>query len=183
LKLIAPIILLILLFGCTDFEPFKGEKITQHASAVINFSSQYSSGSWSANRALGEANVYPVYGDNTGAWASITPDDQREFLVLGFEESQTVKKIEIFETYNPGAIDSIFNPGAIDSIFLRNSETQTWITVYAKAPQTDLPEAARIFSVHLIETIFKADAIRLAINSPAVAGWNEIDAVAITGQK
>jgi hypothetical protein len=174
LKLIAPIILLILLFGCTDFEPFKGEKITQHASAVINFSSQYSSGSWSANRALGEANVYPVYGDNTGAWASITPDDQREFLVLGFEESQTVKKIEIFETYNPGAIDSIF---------LRNSETQTWITVYAKAPQTDLPEAARIFSVHLIETIFKADAIRLAINSPAVAGWNEIDAVAITGQK
>ncbi|MCW5911278.1 MAG: hypothetical protein KIT62_09405 [Cyclobacteriaceae bacterium] len=174
MKLFAPIVLLLLLPGCSDFEPFKGEKIKQYASAVIGYSSQWSSGDWSAQRALGEENVYPEYGDLSGAWASFTADGQREFLVLGFTESQTVKKIEVFETYNPGAVDSIF---------LRNSETQKWITVYAKAPRTDLPGEARVFSVHLIETQYKADAIRLAINSPAVAGWNEIDAVAITGQK
>lgn len=171
---IITLVLITNLIGCSDFEPFKGEKITQYASSVIGFSSQYSSGGWSANRALGEENIYPLYGDFSGAWASFTTDSQREFLILGFEESQTVKKIEIFET---------FNPGAIDTIFLRNSATQKWVTVYAHKALPDLPATARIFSIHLIETRYKADAIRLAINSPAVAGWNEIDAVAITGQK
>jgi hypothetical protein len=35
----------------------------------------------------------------------------------------------------------------------------------------------------MLETPFFADAIRIAINSPKVEGWNEIDAVAITGQR
>ncbi|HNR74410.1 MAG: outer membrane protein [Bacteroidetes bacterium OLB12] len=163
-----------LLMSCSDFEPFEGEKITQFAASVSAFSSQFSSTIWSAQQALGENNVPENSGTNSNAWSSLSPDAQREFLVLGFSELQTVSKIEIFENAYPGAIDTVY---------LRNSKTDRWVIVYAKPARTDLGAAGRIFSIHLIETQFKTDAIRLAINSPAVENWNEIDAVSITGQK
>ncbi|MBN8652802.1 MAG: hypothetical protein J0L67_15320 [Cytophagales bacterium] len=171
---ITSLIIISLLIGCSDFEPFEGEKITQFASSVIDFSSQYHISNWHAIKSIGEPDLYPTYGDLPGAWASATPDNQREFLVLGFTEPQTVKKIEIYETYSPGAIDTIY---------LLDVNSEKWKIVYAKPAQTGLPAEARIFTIHLIETQYMANAIRLAINSPAVASWNEIDAVAITGQK
>lgn len=171
---IAIITFITLVSGCSDFEPFEGEEVRQYAGSVIAFSSQYSSGNYSASRALAEEDVYPTHADLPNAWASLTPDGQREFLVLGFDEAQTVRKIEIFETYYPGAIDTVY---------LRNEKTQEWKVIYSKPVIADLPRESRIFTIHLIETPYKIDAIRLAINSPAVAEWNEIDAIAITGQK
>ena len=168
-------IIFILLLGCSDFEPFEVIAITQYADKVIRFSSQYTTNSWSAARALGKENVYPDYGDYINAWASLTDDDQREFLELGFDTVQTVTKIQIFETYNPGAVDSVF---------LRDAGTKKWNLVYAKPAVKGLPEKSRIFEIFLIEeTTFFTDAIRIAINSPAIPNWNEIDAVAITGQR
>jgi hypothetical protein len=164
----------ILLVGCSDFEIFKGEPITQFASAVISYSSQWSSTTWSAQQVLGTNNVGVNAGSSSNAWSSLSADGQREFLVLGFTEPQTVKKIEIFE--------NVF-PGAIDTVYLRNSNTNKWTIVYSKPAQTNLGEVGRVFSIHLIETPYMANAIRLAINSPEVPSWNEIDAVAITGQK
>jgi len=161
------------LLGCSDFEPFKGEKITQFASLVIAFSSQWTATEWSVLEVLGPNNVSP-FESHRNAWSSLSADGQREFLVLSFNEAQTVQKIEIYENVYPGAIDTVY---------LRNSETDKWVVVYSKPAQTDLGEEGRIFSIHLIETQYKADAIRLAMNSPAVPSWNEIDAVAITGQK
>ncbi len=70
----------LLLIGCSDFEEFDGIKIKQYATKVIRFSSQYSKTSWSATRALGKENVYPNYGDNTNAWASLTADSKREYI-------------------------------------------------------------------------------------------------------
>jgi hypothetical protein len=115
-----------------------------------------------------------MYGDFTTAWASLTADEKREFLELGFDTLQTVTKIEIYET---------LNPGAIDSIYLRDSGSKKWKVVYSKPSIKNLPASSRIFTIQLIETTYFADAIRLAINSKEVDGWNEIDAVSITGQR
>jgi len=168
-------ILFILVSGCSDFDEFNGIKMKQYADHVIGYSSQYSSSSWSAARALGMQNVYPDYGDYNNAWASLTADGKREYLELGFDTVQTVFKIEVYETYNPGAVDSVF---------LRDAASNKWKLVYSKPAKEDLPEEARIFTIYLIEeTNYLADAIRIAINSPQVASWNEIDAVAITGQR
>jgi hypothetical protein len=79
------LILFILLAGCSDFELFHGVPIRQYASKVIRFSSQYTSGSWSATQALGKEDVYPIHGDRSDAWASALEDKQREFLELGFD--------------------------------------------------------------------------------------------------
>jgi hypothetical protein len=137
-------------------------------------SSQFSTTSWSAAQAPGEENVYPDHGNFKKAWASLKEDENREFLVLGLDIPQTAKTIETYETYNPGAIDSVF---------IRHSDTGQWIKVYSKPVDTDIAQQKRIFSIFLNETPFLVDAIRIAVNSPAVEGRNEIDAVAIKGQR
>lgn len=165
---------------CSNVEEFDGVTSQQYADFVIDYSSQYTSGNWSAARALGKEKVYDKskpqngYGDNPNAWSSATENSQREYLVLGFDTLQTVHTIEVYETWYPGAIDTVY---------LRNASTQQWEKVYAKPARTDLPEEARIFAIYLRETTYLADAIRLAINSPEVDGWNEIDAVKISGQR
>ncbi len=160
--------------GCVELIEFNGVPIRQYATKVITFSSQYSTTNWSAAQALGKQNVFPNYGDNTKAWASLKADDYREFLVLGLDTPQTAKTIEIYET---------FNPGAVDSVFVRRVDSDEWIKVYSKPAITDLPKEARVFTIFLSEATFLVDAIRIAINSPEVEGWNEIDAVAITGER
>ncbi|MEQ1585691.1 MAG: hypothetical protein ABL895_07435 [Cyclobacteriaceae bacterium] len=172
---IHPLILFVLMFcGCSDYEEFEGVKIRQYATKVIRYSSQYSNTSWAATRALGKENVYPNYGDYSNAWASLSDDEQREYLELGFDTLQTVKTIQIYETWNPGAVDSVF---------LRDASSKKWNLVYAKPAVKNLPEKSRIFTFYLIETHYFTDAIRIAINSPVIPGWNEIDAVVITGQR
>ena len=161
--------------GCYELPaPFIGVPIRQYPSQVIAFSSQFSTTSWSAKRALGAENVYPNYGDYTNAWASPTTDGQREYLVLGLATPQTAKTIEIYETYNPGAVDTVY---------IRLADTGQWKKIYSKPAIAGLPAEARIFSIFMDETTYLIDAIRIALNSPAVEGWNEIDAVAISGQR
>jgi hypothetical protein len=188
-------IVLIFIAGCSEITEFSGAPIRQYASSVIDFSSQYDLSipqRWYAVQTLGKEDVYDTlqadfgYGDNALAWSPLTADGQREYLVLGFDTIQTVNRIEIYETYYPGAIDTVY---------LRNADTGKWKLIYSKPAVTDLPEEARIFKILLGETPFLVDAIRLAINSPAISdevdengnkienGWNEIDAVAITGQR
>jgi hypothetical protein len=82
-----------------------------------------------------------------------------------------VKKIQIYETYKPGAVDTIY---------LRNSETMEWNQVWSGTASAAAAEA-RIFTVNITETNYTVDAIRIAINSPAVEDYNEIDAVAVSG--
>ncbi|MBX2962717.1 MAG: hypothetical protein KF687_09405 [Cyclobacteriaceae bacterium] len=159
---------------CSEVDEFKGVPFRQYADRVIDFSTQYTAGNWSANQALGKENVYPVYDDDIRAWSPSTANGQREYLVLGFDTLQTIHTIEIYETWYPGAVDTVS---------IRNAGTQQWEKVYAKPAVTNLPEEARIFSIYLRETTYLIDAIRLALNCPAVDGWNEIDAVAITGQR
>ena len=149
-----------------------GTPIRQYADEVIEVSSEYSSPDWHAEEALGKEDVYPEYGDLEGTWASATKDGQREFLELGFDSAQTVTKIEIYET---------FSPGAIDTVYLRNGRNK-WILVYAGVAAATGEEVSRIFTINVDPPVYGVNAIRIKLDSPAVPDWNEIDAVAITGK-
>ena len=63
-------------------------------------------------RILGAPDVYPSYGDNVNAWAPFARMFSREFIELGFNNNTPINLIEIYETYTPGAIDtvSVWNP-------------------------------------------------------------------------
>ncbi len=139
------------------------------ADSVIDFSSEYSETSWSANQVLGPPNVFPAYGDIGQAWAAETSDGQREFLELYYSHAVAVEQINIYETYNPGAVDSIY---------LRDVSSGNWHLVWSDSAQApDPPDVSRIFTIDIPRTNYLVDAIRIAVNSPAISSWNEIDAV------
>lgn len=143
----------------------------QFAVSVVAFSSQFgpTGWGWSATQALGPPDVYPNYGDISQAWASLTADDQPEFLELGFAEAAPINFVNIYETYGPGAITSIS---------VRNPDSGLFEVVWTGAA-VPAPEVSRLFTAVFPVTAFPVSEIRIDLDSPAVPNWNEIDAVAI----
>ena len=149
--------------------PVMGIVNQRYATSVINFSSQYEILDWSANQVIGPPDLYPTYGDFENAWASLTQDDTREYLELGYLSPAPISFINIYETYFPGAVDTVY---------IKNPNTGLFEIVYT-ASAAAAPEVARILHITFPQTSFNVSEIRIAINSPAVPDWNEIDAVAI----
>ncbi|MFN8588666.1 MAG: FlgD immunoglobulin-like domain containing protein [Candidatus Eisenbacteria bacterium] len=143
----------------------------QYASQVLDYSSQYNTGNdnWHAVRALGAPTVYPNHADDSQAWASANPDDQPEYLDLGFAHGARINFVNVFETFSPGAVDTI----AVRNPYSGEFET-VWTGVAAAAPPR-----ARIFTAMFAPTRFPVSEVRVHVNSPAVPDWNEIDAVDI----
>ena len=83
-------------------------KSSRYANKVIAVSSEYSTSRFGAVQALGSQDVYPEYKTSTNSWMSETSDAQREYLELQFSNPDPVNYIEIFETLNPGAIDTVY---------------------------------------------------------------------------
>jgi len=139
------------------------------ASGVVAYSSQYTATDWSAAQALGYPDTYPDYGDRMKAWASLTQDGQREFIELSFDDPSPASYLVAVETYNPGAIDSVYT---------WNPDSSRYDLAWS-APASPGPVAPRLWIVTFPTTAYPVSRVRLALNSPAVHGWNEIDAVAI----
>jgi len=140
----------------------------QYASSVIASSSEYGPDGWGANQALGAPNTLTCE-DLETAWASADGDNQREFLVLGYAVPQKVSKIHIFQN---------LNPGAIDIVYIRNASTLDWTTVFSTTAIAD-PTCPATLTIDIALTSYNVDAVRIDLDSPAVPGWNEIDAVGI----
>jgi hypothetical protein len=141
------------------------------ASSVRGFSSQYSPSSWSATQVLGAPNVWPGSGDNANAWASQGADDRDEWLEVGFERAGRISAVEIFETFNPGAIDRV------------ELITATGKTILARLDQLGdigglhAPAMKRIATTAC--TSEPIVAVRVHVGSTRVPGWNEIDAIGV----
>ncbi|MFA6618327.1 MAG: T9SS type A sorting domain-containing protein [Candidatus Neomarinimicrobiota bacterium] len=146
-----------------------------YAHSVIAFSSEAHDstmfpGAWSAQQVLGPPDAYPYYDNKNGlVWNPETADDQREFIELGFETPVYASGVMIYETYGAGAVDSVY---------VRNADDASWHNVWS-GDAGRLNPISRIFPVMFEATAFKVDAVRLAINSPAVSGYHEYDAVAL----
>jgi hypothetical protein len=133
---------------------------------VRSMSSQYSAASWSAQRALGRPDVFPAAGDHVDAWASEGADDRVEFLEIGLERATRLSAVEVYETFNPGAVSQI------ELIGVSGART----VVHHEAPRAS-GTPSRIVEAGFECTSEPIVAVRVTIDSPAVAGWNEIDAI------
>lgn len=141
---------------------------TQWASSVRAMSTQYTAESWSANRVLGAPDVFPAHGDNVNAWASLGADDRDELLEVGFAQPMHASAVEIYETFNPGAVRSI-------TLVTTSGEH---IAAYRANPMSTGVTANRLrASVQC--TAEPIAAVRVEIGSTQVAGWNEIDAIGL----
>lgn len=137
------------------------------ASEVRSVSSQYSSGRWSAAQLLGPPNVYPGSGDNPHAWASRTADGHTETVEVGFGGAVWADAVELFETDHPGAVTSI---EVIEPSGARH------VVYAATAAPSARPAVKRVAT---FGCSYPVAAVRVTLASPAVPGWNEIDAIGL----
>ena len=145
----------------------------QYASKVTAFSSQYSSSNYAADQVLGVPDSYPQYGDLPATWSPSTERSNREFIELEFAEPKRINLIDIYETYNPGSIDTVF---------VKNSFTDQYEAVYTAAPDSTINES-RVLPIRFPMTNFAVSMVKITMNSPAVGGFKEIDAVAVGLQR
>ena len=80
--------------------------LTQWATSVIDFSSQWASNSWAATQALGEPNTF-TYGDISTAWAARPQNGTVEYIAVGYDTPVYADGAVVRETYGNGAVFQI----------------------------------------------------------------------------
>lgn len=128
---------------------------------------KYPSTGWEADQATGPPNTTGP-GDLRTAWASQTPDGQQEWLILGYDKSVVPTAILIHETYNPGAVFKVTH------VPLWGKESILWEGTDPLPPGS----GAGVSRIPIASGI-KTSRIKVYVDSPAIAGWNEIDAVGL----
>lgn len=146
------------------------------ASSVRAVSSEYSPTSWSAQQVLGPPDVYPASGDNPKAWASREADAPSEFVEVGFAQPVALRDLQLYETFNPGAISSVEVIGVSGHRTTLYACGGTFTAGACDAPIAAGGQGARITHVPLAcgEPVA---AVRVTLASSAVPGWNELDAI------
>src|SRR5207253_1326059 len=139
------------------------------ANRVISYSSQNDGEKFSAAQVPGAPDVYPQYDASPNAWVSNSPDGQREYLELGFANASPVNYVDIYET---------LNPGAVDSVYVKNPGTSAFDLVYSGAA-APVAKTARKNRLSFALTSYNVSEVRIVLNSAAVPGYNAIDAVGI----
>ena len=135
-------------------------------------SSQYRVDRWTPECMTGQPDVYPKYGDYDQAWTASTPNGGWEWVELFYDEAVYVQRIDVYETYNPGAVVKV---ELID-------ETGTVHVVWEGRAQL-APAESRIFSIDNTKVDIPARHVRLVLQTDQVPGWNEIDAVCLIGAR
>lgn len=133
--------------------------------------SQYGDDGYSARQATGEPDTL-VAGDRPTAWATQNADDGLQTLELTYAHAVVPGGINIVESYNPGALVLI---EAYDA------DGDAWVVLW-EGEAGPVDEDYRIFSPALASPDFATDRIRLTLDTDAVSGWNEIEAVELLGR-
>jgi hypothetical protein len=122
---------------------------------------------WDTDQVTGPPDTHEA-GDIRTAWAAKTPDANQEWLVLEYEQSVVPIAVLVHETYNPGAVVKL----------TRFEKFGGEETLWEGADPT--PAGAELGVSRLpVSTSIATNRIKLYIDSPAVPGWNEIDAVGL----
>lgn len=147
----------------------------QWASVVLKSSSSYSNvktrGQFKSREALGPPSIMPGFGQSPCAWTpSREATDKGEVLILGFDDPQAVQQLHIHEN---------FGAGAIDRIWLQDTDGKAH-TVYNNPNPQALETPGRFWNLPIRRTDYEVQAIKLHLNTAAVRGFCQIDAVGIS---
>lgn len=125
---------------------------------------------WGPEQATGAPDTLEA-GDLATAWASASPDGQEEWLELEYAEEIVPAAVIVHET---------FNPGALRRVTLSRADTEEVEVWSGKDPVA--AGAAKGVAVIPVRADFPTRKLRLTLDSAAVPGWNEIDAVGLVDQ-
>jgi hypothetical protein len=135
--------------------------------------------SWAPDQATWRPNVDRP-GDDPQAWASATPDGQKEWLEVSYDPPVLASSLSVYESYNPGAITEV-QIEEVDPIADALPAAKDGFRTLAKGNQLDKQSRNGLgITVVTVKTnIRPIRRVRLLIDSPSVPGWNEIDAVGL----
>lgn len=130
--------------------------------------SQFTDDGWSAQQVVGIPNVFGC-GDDSFAWASADQNGV-DSITLRYSEEVIPRRIDIYETYNPGAIERVT---VID-------ETGSENDVYTNNPATTT-ECPRLLRIPVDGIEAPIDTVVIYLDQTNHPSWNEIDAVQLVG--
>jgi hypothetical protein len=152
------------------------------ASIVLAVSSQYTASEWSASRALGPPDVAVPGTDDVNAWASLSADDQPEFIEVGFDQPRRIAGVEVLETLSPGAVTAIQlitrNRWGLRVAAVYPGDGRNHEVVYQRGA-APMPEAWFRHRAAFECTDEEVIGVRVTLASRAVPGWSEIDAIGV----
>jgi hypothetical protein len=126
--------------------------------------------SWSADQMTGKPDV-ETYGDNGNAWASMQQDQGDEWVKLTFKKPVFATEVHVRMTYNPGAISKI-------EVLDQQGKSET---VWQGKDKESYKQKMGYFVATFEKTKSLVNAVKITLDSKAIAGWNEIDAVQLIG--
>lgn len=173
------------------------------AERVHNFSSQYggeSSRGYTASNLAGESCKYPNYGDFSeacvmrtyGPWWSKAPSAPlqigrkeawfvaEDFIDLFFPNTVNPERIDIYETYNPGAVVRILSCNKAPHESYISGEDVCWEVLWSGPSEKGVP-AARCFSPKIRKPNFPTRLIRIELCQSHCDYYTELDAVYLSG--
>ena len=143
--------------------------ISQWASEVVDFSSQYkSSGAYAAVQVLGEPNEESC-SDGRQSWVPRHENAGNEFIRVRFDKPVWFPEIGVHEVYAVGAVRKII----LWDVDGNGTEYDV------QDPVTKCPGVAKFQFDEYTKSVSE---LTVELDTKAVSGWNEIDAISITGK-
>lgn len=142
---------------------------TRYGIKVLNVSSEFGDPDFGPKQLLGIPDIYPGYGSVEGQWIGSNPDNPREHVEIAFANPSPINFIDIYET---------LNPGAVDTVYVKNPGTGSFEMVYS-ATASPGQQIGTKNHITFPLTSFDVSEIRIAMASDSVMGYNGIDAVGI----
>lgn len=144
--------------------------LSQYASKVIDYSSQYSSDSWSAKQVLGAPDTF-AYGDIRTAWAPRRQNGRTEFVAVGFDTEVYAHQVTVRETWGNGFVrklDVIDQGGSLHTVWSGVDPSQ------AGSPVD--------FKINFKRTDFLVKGVKVYIDTNNNRRtWEEIDSIQLVG--
>ncbi len=157
-----------LIFSCISLSQ------TEWAKEIIGFSSEKIDanfpGQYAAKQALGKPSIMPPQFNTPCSWSPAIEDNvEKEWIHLAFNPIKT-QQISIVESYNTGSVSSIW---------LYDTNNKEYL-VYSNQTPTLITKEARVWNYQIELTPYLVASMKIELNTGAVLGENQIDAVAIS---
>ncbi len=141
----------------------------QWASSVIGFSSQFSTGGWSAAQTLGAPNTFS-YGDFSTAWAPSGANVGTQFVTVGYAVPVYADGVTVRETNSNGFVTRI------DVLDTQDQYRTVWTGTDPSLPGTPVD-----FFVSFARTNYLVKGVKVFVDTNKRTDWEEIDAIRLHG--
>jgi len=171
---VGKVVLCCVLLGIWAGEAEAQEVLEQWGFAVIEASSHPTTTAGEPTRIIGppSSDCEPEnFNFLDASWRTLEPDAGMEWIEIRFAQPVHAFAVEVYET---------LNPGAVVAVSVRNEEGG-WQSVWAG--EDPMRECPGVLQVQFTSLPFSTGEVRIELDTSLIPGWNQIDAVKLSGYR